>query len=95
MVWNLFSAALLLWIGRRFEKQLKPGMMFAGWLVLAGLGRALIEAFRPDQPLIPGTRLSYSRLISLLMALVGLFWLLANAGILKLPGTSAKLQGKR
>ncbi len=86
MVWNLLSAALLLWIGRRFEKQLKPGMLFAGWLVLAGLGRALIESFRPDQPLIPGTGVSYSRLVSALMALAGLVWVLASSGKIKLPG---------
>jgi phosphatidylglycerol:prolipoprotein diacylglycerol transferase len=86
MIWNLLSAALLLWIGRRFEKQLKPGMLFAGWLVLAGVGRALIESFRPDQPLIPGTGVSYSRLVSALMALGGLVWVLASSGKIKLPG---------
>lgn len=95
MVWNLLSAGLLLWAARRFEKQLKPGMLFAGWLVLAGLGRALIEAFRPDQPLIPGTGISYSRLVSILMALVGVVWLLASAGILKLGGTRSQQTGRR
>lgn len=85
MLWNLLSAGLLLWIGRRFEKQLKPGMLFAGWLVLAGLGRFLIEAFRPDQPRIPGTELSYSRLISALMALAGAAWLLIRSGAIRQP----------
>ena len=54
MIWNIVAAALLLWIGRRYEKAIKPGTIFAGWLVLAGLGRFIIEFFRPDQPTIPG-----------------------------------------
>ena len=83
--WYLLAAGLLLWVSRRFQKQLKPGMVFAGWMVLAGIGRFLIEFFRPDQPRIPGTPLSYSAVVSLLMALVGGLWLLARGGKLNLP----------
>lgn len=85
MIWNLLAAGLLLWASRRFQKQLKPGMVFAGWMVLAGVGRFLIEFFRPDQPRIPGTPLSYSAVVSLLLALVGGLWLLARGGKLSLP----------
>lgn len=85
MIWNLLAAALLLWAARRYEKQLKPGMLFAGWLVLAGTGRFIIEFFRPDQPRLPGTDLSYSRLISALMAVAGLLWFAARAGWVRLP----------
>ncbi|HZM24474.1 MAG TPA: prolipoprotein diacylglyceryl transferase, partial [Anaerolineales bacterium] len=53
MLWNFASAGLLLWLSRRYEKDLKPGTLLAGWLVLAGLGRLIIEFFRPDQPKIP------------------------------------------
>ncbi len=58
--------------------KLRPGALFAAWLVLAGLGRFLIEAFRPDQPRIPGTGLSYTRLFAGLMALAGFVWLLVR-----------------
>ena len=85
MVWNLLAAGLLLWVSRRYQKQLKPGMVFAGWMVLAGIGRFIIEFFRPDQPRIPGMPFTYSAVVSLLMALVGGLWLLARAGKLKLP----------
>lgn len=88
MLWNLAAASLLLWAGRRYQDRLKPGMMFAAWLVLAGLGRVLIESFRPDQPRLPGTEISYSRLVSGLMALFGLVWFLARAGVLRLPWLS-------
>jgi len=75
MVWNLITGGLLLWVVRRFPERFKPGMAFACWLVLAGTGRFIVEAFRPDQPLIPGTALSYSRLIAGLMAVAGVVWL--------------------
>jgi len=84
MIWNLLAGGLLLWIGRRFEKNLKPGMIFAGWMILAGLGRFVIEAFRPDQPRIPGTDLSYSALVAGLVAVIGILWLLARLGILRI-----------
>jgi len=85
MLWNYFAAGLLMTLSRRYKKQVKPGTMFAGWLVLAGFGRVMIEIFRPDQPRIPGTDLSYSRLISALMFVVGVVILLVKYEIIKLP----------
>jgi phosphatidylglycerol:prolipoprotein diacylglycerol transferase len=84
MIWNFLAAAALIWIAIRFVSKIKPGTIFAGWLLLAGIGRAIIEQFRPDQPLIPGTALSYSALVSILMALAGLILLLARFGKIKL-----------
>jgi len=84
MIWNFAAAGLLLWAGRRFPKAFPPGAMFAAWLVAAGLGRVLIETFRPDQPVIPGTTLSYSRLVALLMALAGVLMLLIRYRIIRL-----------
>lgn len=88
MVWNILAGSLLLWLARRYGKQVKPGALFAGWMVLAGIGRFWIEAFRPDQPRIPGTELSYSALVSILLAVAGVIWLLARYRILKIPGIS-------
>jgi phosphatidylglycerol:prolipoprotein diacylglycerol transferase len=78
IIWNLFAAGLLLWISRRYKDQVKPGTIFAGWLVLAGLGRFLIEFFRPDQPKIAGLGFSYSALVSMLMAIIGAIMLLVR-----------------
>ncbi len=85
MIWNLLAAGLILWVTRKYEEKFKPGMAFALWLLLAGVGRVLIESFRPDQPRIPGTDLSWSRLIYALMGLVGLLWMLARAGMFRIP----------
>lgn len=85
MIWNLFAAALLIWVSRRYKDKIKPGTIFAGWLVLAGLGRFLIEFFRPDQPRIPGTDISITRVVAALMAALGGFWLLARYEVINLP----------
>ena len=78
MLWNFASAGLLLWLSRRYKEDLKPGALFAGWLVLAGLGRVIIEFFRPDQPKIPSLGISYSSIFAALMAIAGAVLLLAR-----------------
>lgn len=79
MLWNFVTAGILLWLSRRYEKQLKPGTVFAGWLVAAGVGRTWIELFfRPDQPKIGSTGISYSAIFAALMAILGAVLLLAR-----------------
>ncbi len=78
MLWNFLAAGLLLWISRRYKEELKPGALFAGWLVLAGVGRVFVEFFRPDQPKIGDLGFSYSALVFGLMAIVGAVMLLAR-----------------
>jgi len=78
MLWNFSTAGVLLWLSRRYGKQLKPGTIFAGWLVAAGLGRAWIEFFRPDQPKIPSLGVSYSAVVAGLMGVLGAVLLMAR-----------------
>lgn len=78
MLWNIAAAGLLLWLSRRYKEDLKPGALFAGWLVLAGVGRVIIEFFRPDQPKIPGLGISYSSIVAALMAITGAVLLMAR-----------------
>jgi phosphatidylglycerol:prolipoprotein diacylglycerol transferase len=84
MIWNFLAAGLLLWAARRFPEKFKPGAMFSWWLVLAGGGRVIIEFFRPDQPRIPGTDISYSTLFAALMAVAGVILLLVRYGYIRL-----------
>jgi phosphatidylglycerol:prolipoprotein diacylglycerol transferase len=84
MIWNFITAGTLLWLARKFPEKFKPGAMLGWWLVLAGVGRVLIEFFRPDQPRIPGTGVSYSALVSGLMALAGVILLLVRYGYIRL-----------
>lgn len=78
MLWNFAAAGLLLWLSRRYEKDLKPGTMFGGWLVLAGIGRVIIEFFRPDQPKIEALGISYSAIFAALMAIAGAILLMVR-----------------
>ncbi|MEJ2756873.1 MAG: prolipoprotein diacylglyceryl transferase [Anaerolineales bacterium] len=98
-IWNILAAILILWLVKKFADKMKPGAAFYMWLLLEGVGRAWIEFFRPDQPTIPGTGLSYSRLVAILMALVGGLMLLVRFDKLKLgfikPGPETYGKGKR
>lgn len=85
MIWNLLAFALIMYLTRRFFDQLKPGAVFFIWLVLAGLGRFLIEFFRPDQPHLGDSWLSFTQIATILMMLVGLIMLAFQYGKLKLP----------
>lgn len=76
MVLNILLGLLLLWISRQYADKMKPGAIFAGWLISAGLIRTFIEFFRPDQPLIGDTFVTYSMLVSFLMAVAGVVMLL-------------------
>ena len=85
MLWNFLATGVLLWIFMEYREKLKPATIFAGWLVLEGVGREFIEFFRPDQPRLPGTDISYSRIVAGIMIVVGIFWLLIRYEIIKLP----------
>ena len=84
MLWNFTTAGILLWLSKRYEKQLKPGTIFAGWLIAAGVGRAWIEFFRPDQPKIGDLGISYSSVVAALMAIFGALLLMARYRVINL-----------
>ena len=84
MILNILLALLLLWVSRQYAEQMKPGATFSLWLVFAGLARIFIEFFRPDQPRIGDSFISYTMLVSFLMALAGAIMLLVRFGKLQL-----------
>ena len=85
IILNLLGAAILLWLGHRYVKKIKPGTIFTGWLIAEGIGRVIVESFRPDQPRLAGTDLSYSRLVAAIMAVVGILILLAKYEVIRIP----------
>ena len=84
MILNILLALLLIWISRQYADKMKPGAIFSGWLVFAGLARAFIELFRPDQPRIGDLIVTYTMLVSLLMAVAGVILFLVRYGKLRL-----------
>ena len=80
MILNILLGLLLLWIALRYSEKIKPGTIFGGWLVAAGLARVFIEFFRPDQPRIGDSFVTYSMLVAFLMAVAGVLFLLVRYG---------------
>ncbi len=83
MIWNFFAAGILFILARKYKDKMKPGVIFGAWLILAGVGRNIIEFFRPDQPGFPGTSFSYSRLVAILMVIAGVIIILVKYKVLK------------
>lgn len=83
MVLNFLIVLFLFWLSRRYADKMKPGAIFSAWLLLAGLSRTFIEFFRPDQPRIGESFVSYTMLVSLLMAVAGAVMLLVRFRRLK------------
>lgn len=85
ILWNLLAAEILLLLGRQYDKKIKPGAIFYGWLTLSGIGRMIIELWRPDQPRIPGTNISFTSLIAAVMAIIGAILLLDKLKVIRIP----------
>ena len=69
-LWCLLLAAFLIWIGRRFT--LKPGQVFAAYVMGYPIGRFFIESMRTDSAnLILGYRVN--TWVSILVFLLGVF----------------------
>jgi phosphatidylglycerol:prolipoprotein diacylglycerol transferase len=56
--------ALLFWIARKFEKQLKPGDLALSYLIWYPLGRFFIEFLRTDSWFFPGTPFNVVHILS-------------------------------
>jgi phosphatidylglycerol:prolipoprotein diacylglycerol transferase len=63
--------ALVLW---RLRDRLRPGLVFALWLVLSGVERLLVEFIRRNDPVAAG--LTLAQLVSVAMIAAGAGWLL-------------------
>lgn len=83
MILNVAIVLFLLWLARRYQESFKAGTIFGVWLILAGLSRTVIELFRPDQPRIGDSIVTYTMLASLIMSIVGIVILLIRYGKLQ------------
>jgi phosphatidylglycerol:prolipoprotein diacylglycerol transferase len=93
-LWLLIGFALLVFLNSRYRDRWNSGTIFGGFLIWWGVGRAWVEFFRPDQPKFGDTPISYSMVLSLLLALFGVLVLLYRYD--KLPiGDKAKRRRKR
>lgn len=63
-LWNFIGFAIIFWISRRFEKQLKPGDLILLYLLWYPLGRFFIEFLRTDSWFFPGTPFNVVHILS-------------------------------
>lgn len=71
----LIGFVLLAFWANKYRESWKPGILFGVFLIWWGVGRFVIEFFRPDQPKIGESLVSYSMIAALLIAAVGFYWI--------------------
>lgn len=69
-IWLFLGFLILAFLNNRYRDVWRPGTLFGLFLIWWGGGRFIIEFFRPDQPTIGNSPITYSMIMSL--ALVGL-----------------------
>lgn len=84
MILNILAFLFIAWYVRKDEHE-KPGTAFSLWLMSAGFIRTFIEFFRPDQPRIGDSFISYTMAVAFLMGIAGLVLFLARNGKLHIP----------
>ena len=89
----LFGFILLLVLNNRYRDQWQPGTLFGLFLVWWGGNRAWIEFFRPDQPTLGESVVTYSMLGAILILLAGVYVLLDRFD--KLPESARSRRRRR
>ncbi|MFZ0546789.1 MAG: prolipoprotein diacylglyceryl transferase [Candidatus Promineifilaceae bacterium] len=89
----LIGFFVLRWLSNRYREEWKKGTLFGVFLMWWGVGRFFVEFFRPDQPAIGDGPITYSMLISLIFAVVGLYLVLSRMD--KLPESPAAQRRRR
>ncbi|MEM6838500.1 MAG: prolipoprotein diacylglyceryl transferase [Cyanobacteria bacterium P01_C01_bin.120] len=76
-LWNFLGFALIFWLSRRFESQLKEGDIALMYLIWYPLGRFFIEFLRTDSWFFPGTPFNVVHIlcaIAVLSSAAGLYF---------------------
>lgn len=84
---------LLTWLNRRYSASWKPGTLFGIFMIWWAGNRAWVELFRPDQPAIGESVITYSMLVSLALVVAGVLVLLSLYD--KLPERRKARRSKR
>jgi phosphatidylglycerol---prolipoprotein diacylglyceryl transferase len=71
-LWNVLNMALLLWMGRRLEKWLKPGDLFYFYVIMYSFGRFWLEFLRVDSSLVSGININQWMMLGVAL-IAGLF----------------------
>ena len=74
-LWNLLNMAILLWLGRRFEKWLKAGDLFYLYMIMYSIGRFSLEFLRLDASQVGGINFNQTFVIFVALVAGVLFFL--------------------
>jgi phosphatidylglycerol:prolipoprotein diacylglycerol transferase len=75
-LWLLLGFIVLVVLNNHYRAQWRSGTIFGFFLIWWGGGGAWVELFRPDQPKIGDTIISYSMVLAVLLALSGVLLIL-------------------
>jgi phosphatidylglycerol:prolipoprotein diacylglycerol transferase len=89
----LLGFIVLVWLNSKFRDSWKKGTLFGAFMMWWGVGRFIVEFFRPDQPSFGDGPITYSMVISLGFAIVGLILVLDRFG--KLPESPSAQRRRR
>lgn len=76
-IYETLAMGLVAWMLWRARDALRPGVLFALYLVLAGSERFLVEFVRRNEPVLAG--LTQAQLLSLAIIVAGIGWLVVAA----------------
>ena len=85
-IWNVFIMAVLLWSARRFDKWLKPGDIFFGYMILYAIGRFSLEFLRLDASQVAG--INFNQTFMVVVMLVAGLLLFLNHRLRRQPQTA-------
>lgn len=77
-LWLLLGFVVLTFLNRRYRDKWRYGTLFGIFLIWWAGGRAVIEFFRPDQPTIGDSPITYSMVVSALLAVTGVLVILSR-----------------
>ncbi|MEZ4539017.1 MAG: prolipoprotein diacylglyceryl transferase [Chloroflexota bacterium] len=76
--WLILGFVVLVFLNNKFRDKWRPGTLFGVFLIWWGVGRAFIEFFRPDQPNVGSSAITYSFLMAFGLALTGVWIVLSR-----------------
>src|SRR5690606_1165676 len=72
-IWLILGFVVLVLLNNKYRDKWRPGTLFGLFLVWWGAGRAFLEFFRPDQPTIGDSPITYSFVLAAALALSGVW----------------------
>lgn len=66
-IWSFLNMLFILWIGRKYQKQLKSGSLFLIYMIFYGLGRVGLEFLRLDISTCQGINLNQTAMLAVVI----------------------------